>query len=266
MLGENALFVLLAGLALILCGALRSLFLLLVIFSGMAMAALSLALAQSVTPTIVLPVSSGLLLLLCFRKIDSRLVALCAVVAFVALAVGPFCLAVLGIDPVEELLAAFGKNSTLTGRTKIWDIGFQVLRDYWVLGVGFLSFWRAAEFSSYATVIQAIGGENVRAFHDFLLEIWIGTGLPGLITMLVLLGAALSRTWRAYRATGSVSAAFSFVIIITAIVLGLPGAGLYRQHESLMMFVVMFGVSAMVSGMRPEVPRRVAESSLHSKE
>jgi O-antigen ligase len=247
MLGENAMLVLLAGVALILAGAWRSLFLLAVIAGGMLMAALSLQLSQSVSPLLVLPVSVALLLVLCRRHLGPKLVVIPAIGAFLALALGPVILAVMGVDPVAEILGAVGKSSTLTGRTKIWEIALQVLPDYWGLGVGFLAFWRAPEFASYAAMAQAIGGENVRAFHNFIFEIWIGTGIPGLATMLVLLWAALWRTWNAYRASGSVSAAFAFVMIVTAIILSLPGTGLYRGHESTIVFVVMFGAAAMAS-------------------
>jgi O-antigen ligase len=251
MLGQNAMFVLLAGVALLLVGAWRSLFLCLVLAVGMGIAAISLQLSQSVTPMLVLPIAVGLLLVLCVRRLDARVVVLAGLVLFVALAAGPIYLAVAGVNPIDEVLGAFGKNSTLTGRTRIWSFGLVVLQDYWGLGVGFLAFWRSAEFSSYATIIQAIGGENVRAFHNFILEVWIGTGIPGVVTMLVLLWAALWRTWTAYRATDSVSAAFAFVVVVTSILLCLPGTGLYRQHESLLMFVVMFGASAAASVRQP---------------
>jgi len=247
MLGQNALFVLLAGVALSLVGAWRSLLGCLLLAVGMGIAALALKLSQSVTPILMLPVAVGLLLTLCLRRLNSQLIVLAAMLLFFAFAAGPLYLAIAGIDPIEEVLAAFGKNTTLTGRTRIWSFGLQVLQDHWGLGVGFLAFWRSAEFASYATIIQAIGGENVRAFHNFLLEIWIGTGIPGLVTMLVLLWAALWRTWAAYRASRSVAAAFALVVVVVSILLCLPGTGLYRQHESLLMFVVMFGASALVS-------------------
>jgi len=250
MLGQNAMFVILAGVALLLVGVWRSLFACLVLAVGMGIAAVSLKLSQSVTPMLMLPMSIALLLLLCIRRLDARLVVLAGIVLFLALAAGPIYLVVAGVNPIDEVLGAFGKNTTLTGRTRIWSFGLQVLQDYWSLGVGFLAFWRSAEFSGYATIIQAIGGENVRAFHNFILEIWIGTGIPGVVTMLILLWAALWRTWTAYRATYSVSAAFAFVVVVSAILLCLPGTGLYRQHESLLMFVVMFGASAAAS-LRP---------------
>lgn len=247
MLGQNAMFVIVAGIALLLVGVWRSLFACLVLAAGMGIAAVCLNMSQSVTPMLILPVAVGLLLLLCIRRLDARVVVLVGIALFFALAAGPIVLAVMGVNPVDEILGAFGKNATLTGRTRIWSFGLQVLQDYWGLGVGFLAFWRSAEFSSYATIIQAIGGENVRAFHNFILEIWIGTGIPGVVGILILLWAALWRTWTAYRATDSVSAAFAFVMVVTSILLCLPGTGLYRQHESLLMFVVMFGASAAAS-------------------
>lgn len=242
-LGQRAMFAVLSGVALLLQPS-RDPLLKLVVAGALGVALFMLALSLSVTSILLLPTSVGLLMLLCAHRFPSTLVLAGAIAAVVLVALGPIGLALVGVDPVATLFAAFGKSSTLTGRTDIWAMAEDVIGRYPILGVGFSAFWESPRFANYAYLAQEIGGEGVAGFHNFILEIWAGTGVFGLAGIATMLVVTFCRIVALYRRTRSVMAAYAFAGTFGAIGLSLFFPNFYRQHEYLMMFVVMVGVAA----------------------
>ena len=241
-LGQRAMYAVLSAVALLLQP--RDALLKLVALGVLAVALFMLALSLSVTAILLLPASVGLMVLLSAHRLPAVLVLAGALGAVVLVALGPIGLALAGVDPVGGVLGAFGKSSSLTGRTDIWAMARDVIAEYPILGVGFSAFWDSPKFASYAFMAQEIGGEGVAGFHNFILEIWAGTGLFGLAAIAAMLAATFSRVAALYRRTRSVMAAYAFSGTFGAVGLSLLFPNFYRQHEYLIMFVVMVGVAA----------------------
>lgn len=98
------------------------------------------------------------------------------------------------IDPVEMLLSHFGKDSTLTGRTGLWQYAEDQIREHPVLGVGHGGFWRYQQ----SPLVQRIYFEyyktpgSVFNFHNSAYEITVHQGFIGLgLAALALLAAVL---------------------------------------------------------------------------
>jgi exopolysaccharide production protein ExoQ len=101
------------------------------------------------------------------------------------------------IDLVEELLAAVGKDSTLTGRTYLWDIARRIMAEKPLTGVGAEGFWRPevgaarsiTSFFSYGTFTKF-------SFHNSFLENGVHLGYPGYYATYLVAGWGLLFSFR----------------------------------------------------------------------
>ncbi|KQT85079.1 hypothetical protein ASG48_07265 [Aurantimonas sp. Leaf443] len=243
-LGQRCLIALLAGFAILLTPGRTSIVLRAFVLGTVLIMLVALALSKSATSNILVVPFAAALVFLCAHRLNQGFFAITVLLGVVALGTIPLTLALLDLNPVTLILKAFGKDASLTGRTSIWDIGEAVLSKHFSLGVGYLAFWRSSEFASLALLAQHIGGEAVMGFHNFILEIWVGTGLPGLMGIGLLIVVALYRTGLLYLRTRDVSAAYGAIAIGVSIVLALLGTSLYRQHEFSMLLITMLAVSA----------------------
>ena len=215
--------------------------------------ALATVMSSAVTSILLEPVFAGLLLLLCVRQIPRPLVLAGAMAGLLVLSFGPFLAVAAGFDPVGETLDAFGKSASMTGRTRLWDMGLRAAGEHGLLGVGYNGFWSAPAFRMWALYAQEIGGETVRAFHNFLIEVVVATGVAGLLAMLLLVGTTLLRSARLLLRTGSAAGAYGIAVTLAAVALSLLGTSLYRQHEIMYVVVIAVGVSAARA--LPRAPR-----------
>jgi len=71
--------------------------------------------------------------------------------------------------------------TTLSGRTAWWEAGLAVFREHPLLGTG-------AYAGSRFEVLAAMGATTVSSIHNTWLEILIGTGIVGLIPVLIVVG------------------------------------------------------------------------------
>ncbi len=117
-------------------------------------------------------------------------------------ALGALVLASHHLGAFDAVLAAFGRDASLTGRTYLWSQAFEVGAEQPILGLGYNAFWvhgrPAAEQLWAEFYITARTGFH---FHNLLIETYVGTGLVGLAMIIGLclllvimpLSAALAR-------------------------------------------------------------------------
>jgi len=119
-----------------------------------------------------------------FRRSKEDITLALAGVSAIGFGIIPIVLLALG-----AVLPAFGRDLTFTGRTDLWEMGFQSLMHRPLQGYGFDSFWDDH---------SAFGGAQIRAYvgwaaphvHNSWLEVALGIGLTGL----ALFGAVFART------------------------------------------------------------------------
>lgn len=82
------------------------------------------------------------------------------------------------IDTAGTLLHSIGRNSTLTGRTRIWEA---VLAQHTnpLLGTGFESFWMGARMQSVWDMSQV----GINEAHNGYLEMYLNLGLIGVVLL-----------------------------------------------------------------------------------
>jgi exopolysaccharide production protein ExoQ len=100
-----------------------------------------------------------------------------------------------GIDLFGTLLGEVGKDSTLTGRTVLWDFAYKAIGNKPLLGYGYKGWWDDHNVS--VPLLRYVVGQDLWFFHNVYLETTVAFGVPGLIlfvtTMLVAFRRAVAR-------------------------------------------------------------------------
>jgi exopolysaccharide production protein ExoQ len=94
-----------------------------------------------------------------------------------AIAIGIFVAASGESDIAARTLQALGKESTLTGRTTLWDLGIEQFWRQPILGVGYRAFWESPQLR--ANVAAPMKGV-LPNFHNNFLDVAVGLGTLGL--------------------------------------------------------------------------------------
>ncbi|HEU5198869.1 MAG TPA: O-antigen ligase family protein, partial [Ktedonobacterales bacterium] len=106
-----------------------------------------------------------------------------------------------------QILHATG-HGVFSERLLLWKAALLMIRDHPLLGTGLDSFntlYRPTAPNSYALKaldgrpFPAIYNPNLSHPHDFMLDVWISTGLLGVVALFWLLGAFVTILVRAYR-------------------------------------------------------------------
>ena len=131
----------------------------------------------------------------------------CGIVSFFAWRRGalPLWIPVLAIVGSMIMLFAFqdlllsrftnDDNGSARSRVVMMELGFKVLHDHPFFGVGINNF--AAVVKHYLT--PEFGKEWFYAIHNKYVLLWVEVGIPGLVTFVWFLFAALRRSWSVWR-------------------------------------------------------------------
>ncbi|TGT71340.1 O-antigen ligase family protein [bacterium M00.F.Ca.ET.159.01.1.1] len=99
-----------------------------------------LAIAHSATSVASLPAVIGIVMLLTTAKVLSlRYRRVLFIVGAGALVTG--VVAALNLGLLDVVLGIFGKDSTLTGRTYLWEQGWEAAQQHPLLGYGYAAYW-----------------------------------------------------------------------------------------------------------------------------
>ena len=114
---------------------------------------------------------------------------------FAAVAISGVVLAVAGVylGAVDLILGAFGKDSTLTGRTYLWQQGIATAQLNPFFGVGYQAYW-VQGFSEPERLWEEfyIGSRAGFHFHNTYIETAVETGLVGVLLLASILVTAVS--------------------------------------------------------------------------
>lgn len=112
---------------------------------------------------------------------------------YLLLAAGAAVVAVAGVllrGPVSELL---GKGSDATGRGEIWAKVLGLIDQHPVVGWGWIGYWWPG-IPTLADLAHRKGVVYLQA-HDAYLDVWMQTGIVGLVLFAVYVVTTLSRSW-----------------------------------------------------------------------
>lgn len=247
-LGRISLLLGLAALGLLISGRFRPLrvTILLTVFTA---AALALLLSKSATSIIFMLCASALFVALAMHRFDAGCRFAIAMTSILAVLAGCVLLALSNVNPMNEVLELFGKSADLTGRTFLWGTASRQIDTQPWLGVGFDAYWDSEAFLAADRIQGAFGG-GVISFHNFVLDIWIAMGVPGLFAIFITLGAIAIAYLRYYIGTRSISAAMMLTTLVAAVGVALFNPLLHSQHGNMIVILVAFAVSARIETRR----------------
>jgi O-antigen ligase len=87
-----------------------------------------------------------------------------------------FCVLFLGVG--GGALSAIGRNSTLTGRTEVWQTVLPFVANAWV-GAGYENFWIGQRLQNIARAV----GAGLNQAHNGYIEIYLNIGYVGIILL-----------------------------------------------------------------------------------
>ena len=131
-------------------------------------------------------------------------------------------------DVMAMILDAFGKSSTLTGRTKIWQ-SVLAQSDYHsdVIGGGYGGFWGGPD--SISAAMSRTRHINPGQAHNGYLDIYNDLGIVGLTFVALMLLWHFSQIWIAYRLSHP-EADLHLAIIVFVLLLNLTESTLLRTN------------------------------------
>jgi exopolysaccharide production protein ExoQ len=93
----------------------------------------------------------------------------------------------------EPLLALLGRDITLSGRIRLWELALDEGLRRPLLGAGFRTFWLESGPGGTVMTLVSWGDGNIGNGHNAYLDLWLELGLIGLLAYAVVLKEAAAR-------------------------------------------------------------------------
>ncbi len=153
------------------------------------------------------------------RRMRHMRVLIITTLAVLAAAASYILFAVAEIDLFEKFLAANGKDSTLTGRTYLWDHAWRIMHEHPWTGLGANAFWRP-EVGAANSILRYFffDGFTQFSFHNSYLEIGVQLGYPGMYALIFTAAWAYYRNVRNWFTDQTISNGF-FLVLATLVVI-----------------------------------------------
>ncbi len=135
------------------------------------------------------------------------------------------CVALVAGPISEAVLAALGKNPTLSGRTAIWDQLFLAMAERPLLGWGYRAFWE----SNYAAELMSPLGFFAGHAHNGYLDMIMDLGLIGLVIYVTATLIAIVKLLLASLENDDF-AACQLVMMLTCLFIGFSGPVVLRPN------------------------------------
>lgn len=222
--GEIMAVLLLASLAVLVWGGSR-----LVAAIGLILSLPLLALSGSRTAWVVAAAGAAAIILLFLRRLGgpARLAMLffgLAMAAAAAIVVLPLQTSLVG-----SLLEALGKDTTLTGRTVLWDLASGYIHEAPILGHGFNAFW-SLDPTTDAAYVDRVLKEDLQSFHNGYLETAVDLGWLGTTLEAALMIGFLYPLSRLMKYAEPSVAAFAMALLLLVIISNFSEVALFVRH------------------------------------
>jgi exopolysaccharide production protein ExoQ len=142
-----------------------------------------------------------------------------------------------GDELVAQVLALFGRDMTLTGRTEIWALLMNSIAKAPWLGYGYYAFWQGMEGES-ANVIRAAHWFFGYA-HNGILEIVLQLGLIGTALFFGTFIIACKNAWFCFKYGRSIGAEWYLSILIYAVLYNIDEETVMWPNDLLSIFYIV---------------------------
>ena len=141
----------------------------------------------------------------------------------------------------DWLLAVFGKNSSLTGRTDIWLATLDLIKQKPLLGWGYMATWDPTDPQTVA--IWKEFRWVIGSAHNAYLDVALQLGLVGLGLLLTIIAVACHRAQACCKRGLLPLGWFSLVFIAGALLYGVSETGLGQNQSIFWLLLIVFNFS-----------------------
>lgn len=182
------------------------------------------------------------------RLLRPAMVSLTMAVVFPALILLP--------EYLEEVLEFLGKDLTLTGRVPLWKALIPLGLERPLVGYGYGAFWQGAIGPSASVWMFFRWAQQA---HNGYIDLWLETGLIGLLIGFILLLRVLFRTGRsALLLKEELNIwGFAFLFSVFFALISLTEAVMLESGLSKALYWVMFGYVCFLPALRNSDPRHI---------
>jgi O-antigen ligase len=191
------------------------------------------------------------------RKLSPGL-ALTTITGVVACLAGSFAVAA---SSAPKLVMLLGRDSTMTGRTEIWQAVLQAIMKRPLLGYGFAAFWLSLRGES-ANIILALRWA-VPAAHNGFLEIWLQLGALGLLLFFLGFLQAGFMAIQCFRQQSMERAVWPLAVMLLTIVYTLDESSLMQANDFL--WVIYIATLVNISDIYRDRRHPMIESTLRNR-
>jgi O-antigen ligase len=135
------------------------------------------------------------------------------------------------------ILGLLGRDTTLTGRSDIWDAVSSKIQERLWLGFGYGGFWTGEDGES-ASIWQIVGWQVPHAHNGFL-DLTLDLGLIGLIVFVMGFGITLAKAINYARLTKTLEGLFPLVFLTFMILANLTETALIKPGIIWLFYVVV---------------------------
>lgn len=167
-------------------------------------------------------------------------------------------LAMPNITIIDDILARFGKDSTLTNRTLMWEAGNRFADQKPVFGHGYGSFWRP-EVGAAQTLNEldhrAPGTQH--SFHNTYIEVRVGLGFVGLTALILQLAWAMSLNVHSWFQSRGMSPSFFLVMAIVILITTFTESYMQGVFDTLVLLYYLGGITAIAHKYHAGIRERI---------
>ncbi|MEV7756305.1 O-antigen ligase family protein [Microbacterium sp. NPDC089180] len=158
----------------------------------------------------------------------------------------------------SDVLGLLSRDTTLTGRTTLWDWGLRTWAERPIFGWGYGAYFETPEAAAVAYSIPEFRSWDVPHFHQTYIQTAVDFGVVGLVALVVVIFKVLLRSYKHGAALGSSVAAGTFAIALTAAAAGfvmyLVPSYAYTEVVPLFLFATLFSTGAIEKARRRASP------------
>lgn len=147
----------------------------------------------------------------------------------------------------EDFLASLNKDTTLTGRTILWDAAERIIQERPLLGVGAGGFWQwhVGEAQTLVELFYKPPG-TAFSFHSSYLEVQVHLGLLGLVAIIGIVTWIMLRNLFAWLVFQDIPSTFFLIIAGIVLVSSFTESWFFGAFDTNIMIVYIGAISAMI--------------------
>ncbi|KMO80462.1 O-Antigen ligase [Mycolicibacterium obuense] len=138
----------------------------------------------------------------------------------------------------QNLLALLERDSTLTGRTTLWNLGVDAWLQRPLLGWGFGAYLQSANSDLTNRAFNRYGTWDIPHFHQSFIQTAVDLGAVGVVILVGILFYVLAASYKYALNTDAATGSFAFVTIAVLIMSGMVMFA-YFNYNHLGTFLVM---------------------------